>query len=272
MSAAEAPWGLRFQHALQREVGRVAAPFWVVFAGAYLRLVKGYRIMGVRESRREFRRIRAHSDAPLLICANHLTLIDSMIVALALASSWRLLWNWSDLPWNTPERANFATTRFHRLVGYLAKCIPITRGGPREEVAETLKRVSHLTSQGELALIFPEGGRSRTGRVDLDTAAWGVGRIVSSLPGCRVLCVYLRGRKQEAYSDVPSRGERFHVELSCIEPKSDLRGIRRSRDLSRQIVARLVRMEQRYFEGRAEGGKLGGERGVSNGDDLREDN
>lgn len=254
MNAAEAPRGLRFQHALQRDLGRVVAPLWVVLAGGYLRFVKGYRIVGVREVRREFRRIRARSDGPLLLCANHLTLIDSMIVAWALASTWRSCWNWSVMPWNTPESTNFAETRFHRVLGYLAKCIPITRGGAREGVGDALKRVSYLTTRRELALIFPEGGRSRTGRVELDAAAWGVGRIVSAVPSCRVLCIYLRGEGQQTYSDVPARGERFHVELACIEPKSDSRGVRRSRDLARQIVAQLIRMEKKFFEGRSEDG------------------
>ena len=252
MKAGDAPRGLRFQHALQRELGRVVAPLWVVLAGGYLRFVRGYRIVGVREVRREFRRVRAHSNGPLLLCANHLTLIDSMIVAWALASTWRSCWSWSLLPWNTPEPTNFAGTRFQRVLGYLAKCIPITRGGAREGIGDALKRVSYLTSRRELALIFPEGGRSRTGRVELETAAWGVGRIVSSLPGCRVLCVYLRGEGQLAYSDVPARRERFHVELCCIEPKSDSRGVRRSRDFARQIVAQLVQMEKRFFEQRSE--------------------
>ncbi len=268
MSAVEAPRGLRFQHALQREVGRIVAPLWVVFAGGYLRFVRRYRIVGVRESRREFRRIRASSDVPLLICANHLTLIDSMIVAWALASTWRSCWNWSALPWNTPERKNFAITRFQRLLAYLTKCIPITRGGSREEIADVLKRITHLSSRGELALLFPEGGRSRSARMELDSAAWGVGRIVSSLPDCRVLCVYLRGEGQEAYSDLPAKRERFRVELRCIEPKSDSRGIRRSRDLARQIVTQLVHMEKRFFDGRCEGAGSGASAdGVPGADD-----
>lgn len=252
MSAAVAPRRLRFEHALQRELGRITAPLWLLLAAGYLRFVRRYRIVDVRQCRREFRRIRAHSNAPLLLCANHLTLIDSMIIAWALASSWRSCWNWSVLPWNTPERKNFAHTRVQRTLGYLAKCIPITRGGAREQVGDALKRVSYLTSRGELALIFPEGGRSRTGRVDVEAAAWGVGRIVSSLPGCRVLCVYLRGEGQEAYSDIPAKGERFHVELCCIEPKSDARGIRRSRDFAKQIVTQLVRMEKDFFDSRSE--------------------
>ena len=113
-----------------------------------------------------------------------------------------------------------------------------------------LARITSLTAHGEVALIFPEGGRSRSGRVEVDEAAWGVGRIVGALPGCRVLCVYLRGRKQETWSQVPVRGDVLDVDITCIEPKSDTRGVRRSRDFSRQIVAQLASMERKYFDGR----------------------
>jgi hypothetical protein len=40
------------------------------------------------------------------------------------------------------------------------------------------------------------------------------------------------------------------VEVECIEPKSDARGLRRSRDFSRQIVTQLASMERKYFDGR----------------------
>lgn len=239
-----------FRHALQREVGRLMAPLWIPLVGLYLRWVSGYRIEGVRELRREFARIRRESDGPILVCANHLTLIDSMLVALALSPVWRLAFFFGWLPWNTPERANFAVGPGLRAVAYLAKCIPITRGGRREDVARVLNRVTYLTTRGELALVFPEGGRSRSGRVDVDSAAWGVGRIIGCVPDCRVVCVYLRGRGQESWSDYPATGECFDVEVACIEPKSDFRGARRSRDLVRQVVSQLTKMEERYFNGR----------------------
>ena len=114
-------------------------------------------------------------------------------------------------------------------------------------MAEVLGRVNHLLARGELALIFPEGTRSRIRRVDVESAAWGVGRVIGGLPGCHVLCVYLRGRAQESWGRIPARGDRFHVDLSCIEPKSDQRGMRRSRDLSRQVVTELARMERRFL-------------------------
>lgn len=249
VGAAKQP-EFEFRHAFQRELGRFLAPLWVPWVAFYLRSVKGYRIERVRESRRAFARFRREVDAPILVCANHLTLIDSMLVALALAPVWRLALFSGWMPWNTPERTNFASGIGMRLITYIAKCIPISRGGRREDVATVLNRLRHLTQNRELALVFPEGGRSRTGRVDVDAAAWGVGRVVGSIPGCRVVCVYLRGRGQETWSDLPAVGERFDVEVACIQPKSDFRGARRSRDVARQVISQLVRMEEHCLDGR----------------------
>ena len=110
--------------------------------------------------------------------------------------------------------------------------------------------MKYLLGRGETALLFPEAGRSRSGRVEEAAAAWGVGRIVAAVPGCRVLCVYMRGRKQETWGDLPAKGDVMDVELACIEPKSDAKGLRRSRDVAKQIVRQLVRMEGEYFDDR----------------------
>ncbi len=223
------------------------APLWIPLTVLVLRFGLGYRIEGLAEARARFRRILAERSGPLLICANHLTLIDSFLIAWALAPSWRYALRFDLLPWNVPERTNFSSGFWSALLTYLAKGIPITRGGNRRDVAEVLGRLNHLLARGELALIFPEGTRSRIRRVDVESAAWGVGRVIGGLPGCHVLCVYLRGRAQESWGRIPARGDRFHVDLSCIEPKSDQRGMRRSRDLSRQVVTELARMERSFL-------------------------
>jgi len=238
---------MRRQHRVQRSVGWLVAPLWVPAAAAVLRFWFGYRIADIEATRRTFARMRAESRSPLLICANHLTLIDSFLIAWAISPSWRYVTDFDSLPWNTPEETNFAPTRFRALLVYLAKCIPIRRGGNREDVGYVLDRIRYLLGRGEVAMLFPEGGRSRTGRVSIDTAAWGVGRIVGAVDGCRVVCVYMRGESQESWSDYPTRGDRMHVSLTCIEPKSDARGARRARDLSTQIVGQLARMEEEYF-------------------------
>jgi 1-acyl-sn-glycerol-3-phosphate acyltransferase len=242
------PARIRRQHAWQRAVGWLVAPIWVPAAAIVLRLGFGYRIHDVAEARRSFARLRSDSSGPLLICANHLTLIDSFLIAWALSPTWRYVVQYDSLPWNTPEETNFAGTRLARLLVFLAKCIPIRRGGSREDVAEVLDRVTYLLGRGETALLFPEGGRSRTGKICDEKAAWGVGRIVGAIDGCQVVCVYLRGENQSTWSRYPARGDRLHVSLTRIEPKSDARGVRRSRDLTLQILSQLERMETLHFE------------------------
>jgi len=238
------------RHALQRAVSVLAGPLWVTASVLVMRFHFRYRIANVARLRQQYRRIRSQTDAPMLVCANHLTLVDSFIIAWALGSGFYWLRHPDELPWNTPESTNFGRTWVSRLLIFLAKCIPITRGGAREEVGDVLERVKYLLGQGETALLFPEAGRSRSGRVEESAAAWGVGRIVGAVPGCRVLCVYMRGREQETWGDYPAKGDTMDVEIACIEPKSDAKGVRRSRDLAQQIVRQLIRMEEDYFDAR----------------------
>ena len=247
---ASVPRRLRFQHAFQREVGRVIGPFWIPPIVFFLRFILGYRVDNIVELREQYRQLREASDAPILICPNHLTLIDSIIIAWALVPWWRYVIHFDLMPWNTPERKNFARTGVTRLLVFIAKCIPISRGGERGKVANVLTRVTHLLRRGEVAMVFPEGTRSRTGRVSDESVAWGVGRIISSTPGCRVLCIYSRGDTQESWGSIPNMGDHFTMSLECFEPKSDYKGARRSRDLVSQVVARLAHMEEAYFDGR----------------------
>jgi len=241
---------MRRAHAIQRLIGWLVAPLWVPAAAAIMRWRNGYRIEDLKRIRREYRAIRRASDAPLLVCGNHLTLVDSFLIAWALRGPWAYVLQYDTLPWNTPEETNFATTPLRRVLVYLGKCIPIRRGGDRKDVAAVLARVTYALERGEVALLFPEGGRSRTGRVEESAAAWGVGRIVGGVEGCRVLCVYLRGRQQETWSDYPVKGDSIFVDIACIEPKSDHRGARASRDVAQQIVGQLRRMEEAHLDGR----------------------
>ena len=238
------------RHARQRWVSLITSPIWLSMIVLAIRFYFKYRIENVESVRAEYRRIRAQSDAPMLVCANHLTLVDSFLVAWSLGSGAYWLTHPDELPWNTPESRNFGRTWTSRVMIFLLKCIAITRGGSREGVASVLERIRYLLSKGETALLFPEAGRSRTGRVDEAAAAWGVGRVVGAVPRCRVLVVYLRGRKQTTWSDFPEKGDTIDVLISCIEPKSDARGVRRSLDLSRQVTRRLKQMEEDHFDAR----------------------
>ena len=215
-----------------------------------MRLGLGWRIEGVATARREYRALCEARDGPILVCANHLTLIDSALVAWALGSPAWYLAHYAALPWNVPERRNFAESLWSRLLVYLMKCVPVTRGGDRAEIAAVLGRLSHLLARGETVLLFPEGGRSRSGRVEEESVTYGLGRLLGEAPACRVLCVYVRGEHQDTFGDLPVRGERFHVRCATLRPTSQWTGLRRARDLSQQIIRELAQLERRYFDDR----------------------
>mgnify|MGYP003702189015 CR=1 FL=1 len=145
---------------VQREVGRVTSVFWIPAGAFALRYVMGYRIKNATRLRKKFRRLMAESDEPILICANHLTMVDSMLVAWALGGTWWYFFNFRRMPWNLPEYRNFASLWFGRAAVWVTKCIPIRRGGHREHVSGVLKRVKYLLARGETALILgPRDGR-----------------------------------------------------------------------------------------------------------------
>lgn len=234
----------------QRTVGRWLAPLWVPICVGIMRFGFRWRIEGSEEARRVFARLRSDATSPLLVCANHLTMLDSFVITWALASPWYLVRDYGALPWNTPEQEHFASTWWKRILVYVMKCVPVARGGDRRAVGIVLNKLVYLMGRGEVAMVFPEGGRSRLSRVDTEAVTYGVGRIVKALPGCRVLCVYLRGAGQEIWSDAPAMGERFRVEVDAFEPKTDQKGMRGSLDISRQILTRLADMERRDLDGR----------------------
>lgn len=247
------PAAVRRRLVLQKVVARLSSPLTLLAAWIGVRFLMRLSIHDAGEARYVYRRLVRERDVPLLVCANHLTLFDSALVAWALASpAWYLL-HFRALPWNVPEERNFASNGWERLLTYVYKCVPVRRGGDRAGVAETLERFTWLLASGETGLLFPEAGRSRSGRVEIERAAYGVGRIVKSLPGCRVLCVYLRGEAQAGYSDLPARGDRLHVSVETLEPKSDHAGLRGSRDIARQITAKLIELEERHFAARPAG-------------------
>ena len=100
-------------------------------------------------------------------------------------------------------------------------------------------------------MIFPEGGRSRTGRVDKESFSYGVGRFLDECPGCKILLVYLRGDGQEAFGTLPRVGERFTMIVEVFDPVTlDGGGLRLQREYARRIIERLAVMEEEYFASR----------------------
>ena len=111
--------------AFQRWVGHTLGVLWIPTAAFLMRFVMGYRIRNASDLRRRFRKIVNGDDRPVLLCANHLTMVDSALVAWALGGSWWYLLHYSRMPWNLPERANFASNWINRAAAWLHKNGPV---------------------------------------------------------------------------------------------------------------------------------------------------
>ena len=249
MGQSDLTWGRASGSRCSVPVGWVLAPAWLPTTVALMRFGFGWHIEGTAEARRVYEALRRSGD-PLLVCANHLTLDRFGAGGVGARLARMVPRALRALPWNVPERRNFASSSATRVAAYVAKCLPITRGGDRAEIGRVLRRLLHLLERGEVILMFPEGGRSRSGVVEVERAAYGVGRVIAASPACRVLCVYVRGEGQDGFSDLPAFGERFHVRVETFRPSSVLTGMRRSRDLAQQVTRRLAALERAHFENR----------------------
>ncbi|MDO8784870.1 MAG: lysophospholipid acyltransferase family protein, partial [Syntrophales bacterium] len=232
---------------LQYTLGQMAIFFLGPLYFIAIKLLR-YRVRGLKELRREFAlQIKKH-EGPWIICANHLTMIDSMLLTYSTASLYTHLMHYRVLPWNLPERNNFQRNILLTLFCYLAKCIPVNRGGDRKEMKKTLDKCAYLLTEKQHLMIFPEGGRSRTGRVDTENFSYGVGRFIKDIAGCEVMCIYLRGDGQDNYGTIPKFGERFTAVMSVLElQKTELGGLRAQKYYAEQIIKRLAQMEEDYF-------------------------
>ena len=232
---------------IQYILGRVAICFLGPLYFAIIWLM-GYRVRDIRKIRQECSRHFKDHEGPWIVCANHLTMIDSIIISYALHSLPRHLLQFRQLAWNLPERNNFQRNILLAIICYLSKCIPINRGGNREEMKKTLDKCNALLEWNQPMLIFPEGGRSRTGKVNTEGYSYGVGRFVKEFEDCKIMCIYQRGDGQHTYGFIPRFGERFTVKMEVLQPElTEENGLRAQRFYAEQIIKQLAQMEEGYF-------------------------
>jgi 1-acyl-sn-glycerol-3-phosphate acyltransferase len=222
--------------------------FFVVGPAAvfFMRVIRANDFAGLDDVRAKYREAAA-SGRPLLVCANHLTMFDSIFIHYALATIPSYLRDFRLFSWNVPAIENFKRDVFLRTLTYLSKTIPIDRTGGAAHTRQVLSRIKYLASRGQIFTIFPEGGRSRTGRVEVDRVTSGVGSIARDLEAPLVLCVYLRSEGQKTYGFLPPRGERIHVRAELIAPQTAATGARAAKELSRQIIEKLHDLEVAHF-------------------------
>lgn len=232
---------------VQRFIGWITFPSWGTLLVLLMRVIGRYRVRRIREIRQAYQEIVKNSDGPVIICANHLTKIDSAILAWALAPIGTYMRSFRHFAWNLPERARYAGNAVLSAICYLGSCIPVDRGGSRDAVQRSMAKVSYLLKKGHALTIFPEGKRSLTGKLETTDYAYGVGRLVQQARNCKVLCVYLRGESQKGPTSIPRFGEQFYMDIKQIEPRTSQQGLRAAREIAGQIVTQLKAMEETYF-------------------------
>ncbi len=239
--------GLTVQH----WVAQFSVPFTFGVSVLLMKGLLGYRIENLKAFRQKMADLLRDRKGPLILCPNHLTMIDSLILVWALTPAWKAMARPTLFPWNTPEKRNFAHVPILRFFCYLGKCLPVIRQGTPGQTRKFLEKLRDLLGRKQSLMMFPEGARSPSGRVDTANYSYGVGKIIDDIRNDglnpKVLCLYLRGRKQAGKSWIPRRGERFVVEVEAVEPQTAAKGLRASRDLSAQIIQHLAAMEQAVF-------------------------
>lgn len=233
---------------IQKTIAWASGPLIYLLVAAWMKYVRGYKVERIRDIRREFDELNQSHPGPWIICANHLTLIDSFILIWALGTPWRYFFHPHLFAWNLPEKMNFYHNPASRLLCYLGKCIPVVRGGSRETAHNTRKKIHFVLEKGESLMIFPEGTRSRSGRIEPESVSYAIGDLVLNSPQASILCVYLRGVNQKTFGNYPARHERFKIKLERVEVRSSSSGLRAQRELSIQVISKLKQMEEQFFE------------------------
>lgn len=186
-----------------------------------LRLLWGYRVEGVERLPRE---------GGVLVASNHVSYADPVVVG-------------GGIP---RELGYFAKEELfrNRLFGGLIRAynaVPVRRGAVERG---TIARVTALLGGGGALLYFPEGTRSRDGRVRDARPGVGMIALAARVP---IVPVYIRGSRRMGRSLF----RRGRLALFCGEPIDPARAEGKSRKekytrIGQQVTAELRRLEANY--------------------------
>ncbi len=233
---------------LQRFLGHIGFIVIGLLVVFLIKYIFRFKIKDHHLHKRFYRQL-VKQKQPLLICSNHLTMIDSVILQYAFGSYFYYLLNYKAFPWNVPAKEVFAKNLLAEIFLFLTKCIPLDRKGSLEYHERMLNQIKYILSLKEPFIIFPEGGRSRKGTFDLENITYGVGRIVYDLKDIQVLCVYLRGHKQKTFTNFPEKESEFYISYKVIKPTTqEHKRLAAEKDLALQIGKTIKLLEEEYFK------------------------
>ncbi|GIX40541.1 MAG: 1-acyl-sn-glycerol-3-phosphate acyltransferase [Leptospiraceae bacterium] len=231
---------------LQKLLGNIFFPFIGCLIVFYFRYFQKYKIPEIKKIRDYYKSL-IKQNKPILICPNHLTMIDSAIIQWALASNIFYLFHFSKFPWNIVAKENAEKNIIFRIITFLNKCILIDRKGTKEHKELILNKLRYVLSKKESVCIFIEGTRSPTGKLLENQINYGAGQLILDVPETNVIVIYLRGKHQKTKSDFPIKNEEFFLRYFTLQPETDKKGLRAQKEITLQILEQLKKFEDEYF-------------------------
>ncbi|WP_419948755.1 lysophospholipid acyltransferase family protein [Candidatus Palauibacter sp.] len=204
---------------------------------------------------RIYGRRRIPRTANTLILSNHQSMIDSFPLAYFLFYPEKVF-RPHLAPWNAAAQENFFSSPFLAWVFDQFKCIPVRRG--RRDL-KALLRCARELRRGTM-MLFPEGTRSRDGKVGRGRA--GAGMVILQTRPC-VLPVTIDGmdRILPIGARFPRVGRRLSIYIGRPLDYEDLADEGRSREVAQRIVDRAmhrVRFQRRVLARLDRGGSSRG--------------
>ena len=193
-------------------------------------------------------------EGPLLVVANHISMIDSILFTYPIP--FRILY-----PWHVPDKDNFNYEEFKGLKRlwwkffyYTGRMLPIDRKGKslesEKQRALTYEKMLWVLEQGDALFIFPELTRSRQGWFERNKVKDFIGRLLLHNKNLPVLAVYGRGEKQQSYCNYPEKGEKFRLYSDYFVPQiteEEKKEAGATIKLANQVFAKISELQDKWF-------------------------
>ena len=116
---------LRFQDL----AGRIVVPIGWILGAFYLRFIRRVRVPNHKTVRASYRRLVLESDVPVIICANHLTMFDSVYLHYGLGSYLTYMLRFRLFSWNVAAVEVFKSKFFWSFLTYFGRTLLVDRQG-----------------------------------------------------------------------------------------------------------------------------------------------
>ena len=173
-----------------------ALPFWI-----FMKVFTKSKVVG--------RRNLLQAGLPYIFVSNHVSMLDDAFIGSLLFLP-RGLWDNKFMPYHTPEYKNFYVGPIFSWIMDHAKCIPLTRGKGLNQPG--IYRIIKTLQQGGSVVMYPEGTRTRTGR--LGSGKPGIGKVIYQTR-CQVIPCYHSGLEKvlPIGKKIPRYGQKVTIKV-----------------------------------------------------------